>query len=106
MYLAVIFIPFFRSDIMIFASYGRKSIYSDHSDSVKNQHRMNRDYANFHFPGKVDSFLTYEDEGMTGANTNRPDLKRLMKDIESGIISVISQTSMLSSKNTTFSLFL
>lgn len=74
---------------MIFASYGRKSIYSDHSDSVKNQHRMNRDYANFHFPGKVDSFLTYEDEGMTGANTNRPDLKRLMKDIESGIISAL-----------------
>lgn len=74
---------------MIFASYGRKSIYSDHSDSVKNQHRMNRDYADFHFPGKVDSFLLYEDEGMTGANTNRPDLKRLMKDIESGIINIL-----------------
>ncbi len=74
---------------MIFASYGRKSIYSDHSDSVKNQHRMNREYADFHFPGKVDSFLLYEDEGMTGANTNRPDLKRLMKDIESGIINVL-----------------
>lgn len=74
---------------MIFASYGRKSIYSDHSDSVKNQHRMNREYADFHFPGKIDSFLLYEDEGMTGANTNRPDLKRLMKDIESGIINVL-----------------
>ena len=74
---------------MIFASYGRKSIYSDTSDSIKNQHRMNREYADFHFFGKVDSFLLYEDEGMTGANTNRPDLKRLMKDIESGIINIL-----------------
>lgn len=74
---------------MVFASYGRKSIFSDHSDSIKNQHRMNRDYADFHFSGKVDSFLLYEDEGMTGANTNRPDLKRLMNDIESGIINVL-----------------
>lgn len=71
---------------MIFASYGRKSIYSDHSDSVKNQHRMNKDYVYMHFHNKVTTFLTYEDEGATGANTNRPDLKRLMKDIESGII--------------------
>ena len=74
---------------MIFASYGRKSIYSDHSDSVKNQHRMNRDYVDMHFPGKIDTFLTYEDEGATGANTNRPDLKRLMRDIESGIINFL-----------------
>ena len=74
---------------MIFASYARKSIYSDHSDSVKNQHRMNRDYVDMHFSGKVDTFLTYEDEGATGANTNRPELKRLMKDIESGIINFL-----------------
>ena len=74
---------------MVFASYGRKSIYSDHSDSIKNQHRMNREYAELHFPGKVDSFLLYEDEGKTGANMDRPDLKRLLRDIESGIIDVL-----------------
>lgn len=74
---------------MIFASYGRKSVFSEKSDSIKNQHRMNKDYVNFHFSGKVDAFLTYEDEGVTGANTNRPDLKRLMKDVESGTIDVL-----------------
>ena len=50
---------------------------------------MNRDYVDMHFSGKVDTFLTYEDEGATGANTNRPELKRLMKDIESGIINFL-----------------
>lgn len=83
---------------MIFSSYGRKSIYSDHSDSIKNQHRMNREYIDLHFPGKIDTFLTYEDEGSTGANTNRPALKQLMKDIESGIIDflVVYQLDRLS----------
>ena len=71
---------------MVFASYTRKSIYSDKSDSTKNQAKMCRDYVDFHYPGRVDSFLVYEDEGLTGSNTKRPDLQRLMKDIKSGLI--------------------
>ena len=71
---------------MVFASYTRKSIYSDKSDSTKNQAKMCRDYVDFHYAGSVDSFLVYEDEGLTGSNTKRPDLQRLMKDIKSGLI--------------------
>lgn len=71
---------------MVFAIYTRKSIYSDTSDSTKNQAKMCRDYVDMHFPGKASSFLVYEDEGATGANTDRPDLKRLMQDIELGSI--------------------
>lgn len=74
---------------MVFASYGRKSVFSDNSDSLKNQHRMNEDYIHFHFGQKVESILFYEDEGMTGANANRPDLHRLMHDIRSGMIHVL-----------------
>ena len=57
---------------MRFADYGRKSVFSDKSDSVDNQHRMSLDYAKMHFSGKIDSFEHYSDEDYTGANTNRP----------------------------------
>lgn len=74
---------------MVFANYGRKSIFSDKSDSVDNQFRMAKDYAEYHFSGKVEQFLQYSDEDYTGANANRPDLKRLLLDIESGLIDVL-----------------
>lgn len=74
---------------MVFANYGRKSIYSDKSDSVDNQLRMAREYAEIHFPGQIDAFLHYSDEDFTGANTNRPELQRLLVDIKDGQIDVL-----------------
>ena len=67
--IGVIFIPFFRRFAMNICCYGRKSIYSDHSDSIDNQFRMCRDYVEMKFSGQVDSFLEYQDEAFTGANT-------------------------------------
>ena len=72
---------------MRFATYGRKSVYSDKSDSVSNQERMCREYAQMRF--EVESFEVYSDEGFTGANTNRPGLKRLMEDIEDGLVDAL-----------------
>lgn len=72
---------------MRFATYGRKSVYSDKSDSVSNQERMCREYAEMKFD--VESFEVYSDEGFTGANTNRPGLKRLMEDIEDGLVDAL-----------------
>ena len=74
---------------MRFASYGRKSVFSDKSDSVDNQLRMARDYAEMHFPGQVETFSVYSDEDFSGANTNRPDLQRLITDIKNGYIDVL-----------------
>lgn len=74
---------------MRFANYGRKSIFSDKSDSVDNQFRMAREYAECHFSGQIDSFTQYSDEDFTGANTNRPDLQRLIRDIGCGLIDVL-----------------
>lgn len=74
---------------MHFAIYGRKSIYSDKSDSVDNQQRMCRDYAEFHFKDCIKSFETYSDEGFTGGNMNRPGLKRLLADVKDGVIDAI-----------------
>ncbi len=59
---------------MRFAIYGRKSVYSDKSDSISNQIRMCREYISFKFPDQDDDISEYADEGLTGANTNRPML--------------------------------
>lgn len=74
---------------MNFCCYGRKSVYSDHSDSVDNQFRMCREYADLKYSGQVDSFLEYSDEDFTGANTNRPDLQRLLADIKAGGVDIL-----------------
>ena len=74
---------------MNFCCYGRKSVYSDHSDSVDNQFRMCREYVDLKYSGEVSSFLEYSDEDFTGANTNRPDLQRLLADIKAGSVDVL-----------------
>lgn len=74
---------------MRFATYGRKSVYSDKSDSVDNQERMCREYADFRFKGQVEFFESYSDEGLSGANTDRPGLKRLLSDVEDGHIDAL-----------------
>lgn len=74
---------------MHFAIYGWKSVYSDRSDSITNQCRMCREYIQFKFPGQDEGITEYTDEGLTGANTNRPMLKALLQDIKDGLIDAI-----------------
>ena len=74
---------------MHFAIYGRKSVYSDKSDSINTQTRMCREYISFKFPGQAESITEYTDEGLTGANTNRPQLKAMLKDITDGLLDVL-----------------
>lgn len=73
---------------MFLATYGRKSIYSDHSDSIDNQFRMCREYIAFKFPGE-NTIETYSDEAYTGANTDRPDLQRLLADVRAGLVDAL-----------------
>lgn len=74
---------------MHFAIYGRKSVYSDRSDSITNQCRMCREYIQFKFPGQDEGISEYTDEGLTGANTNRPMLKALLQDVRDGLVDAI-----------------
>ena len=74
---------------MRFAIYARKSIYSDTSDSVGNQERMCREYVDLKFAEQMDACEIYQDEGFTGANTNRPGLTRLMSDVRDGMIDAL-----------------
>lgn len=74
---------------MRFAWYGRKSVYKDNSDSIENQLRLCRDYAEIHYPSQIDSFAEYYDEDYTGANADRPDLQRLLNDIKRKRIDIL-----------------
>ena len=57
------------------------------SDSIINQQRMLEDYCTrhpeFHVVGH------YSDDGFTGTNFNRPDMQRLLDDVEMGYVSTI-----------------
>lgn len=66
------------------AVYTRKSVYSDTSESTKNQERMCRDYMAVRFPSEAHDFVTYEDEAYTGANTERPGLQLLLETVRNG----------------------
>lgn len=82
---------------MKIAIYARKSAFSEKSESVHNQDRMCRDYCTFHFSGE-NVFLNYTDEDFSGANADRPALKKMMRDVKSGIIDrlVVYQLDRLS----------
>lgn len=70
---------------MRFLNYGRKSVFSDRSDSIDNQFRMCRDYCEAKFSGQIDSWMQFSDEDYTGATTDRPDLQRMLSYVRSGL---------------------
>ncbi len=63
------------------AIYSRKSKYTGKGDSIGNQIQMCKDYITSIYPNEKISFTEYEDEGYTGAITDRPQFKKLMNDI-------------------------
>lgn len=74
---------------MRFAIYGRKSVYSDRSDSIDNQFRMCREYIDFRFSGQAESINQYSDEDYSGSNVDRPDLQRLIANIKAGYVDAL-----------------
>lgn len=65
---------------MRIAIYSRKSKLTETGDSIANQITMCKEYANLHFPNST--FTTFEDEGFSGGNTQRPMFKKLIQDIK------------------------
>ncbi len=72
---------------MVIAIYSRKSVYSDKSDSTATQITLCKNYIESHFTDYT--ILEYEDEGYTGANTDRPGFTKLMQNIALGTIDVL-----------------
>jgi site-specific DNA recombinase len=68
-----------KGDAMRIAIYSRKSKFTGKGESIQNQIELCKEYANKHF--EVEEIYIYEDEGFSGGNTDRPEFKRLVKDL-------------------------
>ena len=66
--------------MQIVAVYSRKSKFTGKGDSIENQIEMCKQYIT-HKLGENVEFLIYEDEGFSGSTLERPQFKKLMKDI-------------------------
>ena len=68
---------------MTFFIYSRKSVLTDRGESIENQVEMCRKYIFANYPGSTDTnILTYEDEGFSGKDLDRPQFRRMMADME------------------------
>ena len=65
---------------MKIAIYSRKSKFTGKGESIGNQIEMCKEYISRHFEEDPE-ISVYEDEGFTGANTDRPEFKRCIQDI-------------------------
>ena len=62
------------------AVYARQSVFNPDSISVDDQIEKSTRLAD------DETVVVYQDKGYTGANTQRPDFQRMMKDIQAGLI--------------------
>ena len=62
------------------AIYSRKSKFTEEGESIENQINMCINYAKSMLG--ITEYEIYEDEGFSGGNTNRPNFKKLIKDIK------------------------
>lgn len=64
------------------AIYVRKSKMTEKGESINNQIELCKKYfSNLHLDEPIE-FLIYQDEGFSGGNINRPEFKKLIKDIK------------------------
>lgn len=62
------------------AIYSRKSKFTGKGESIGNQIELCKEYIQTHYTEiPQDHILVYEDEGFSGGNLNRPDLKKMME---------------------------
>lgn len=70
---------------MVIFIYSRKSKWTGRGESVENQLAMCRDYIQHNIEGAGEAeIVTYEDEGYSGKNTNRPQFQKMMQEIKKG----------------------
>lgn len=81
-----------KKDNRKIAIYSRKSKYTGKGESTHNQIEACKRKISFTF-ADVDlenDIVIYEDEGFTGANINRPDFQRMLKDIRDNKIKALA----------------
>lgn len=75
--------------IKTIALYTRKSNITKQGDSIQNQITICKNYIRNKFPDEDFIFSTYEDEGFSGSNINRPKFKELLNDIAKKNFSIL-----------------
>ena len=69
----------------LIAVYTRKSKYTGKGESIANQIELCLNYLKLKFGEDVTKrVVIFEDEGFTGANTNRPEFQRMMNELKNG----------------------
>ncbi len=72
------------------AAYGRLSkenlLKGNASESILNQKALIQEYAN---KNGIEIYDYYMDDGFTGSNFDRPEFKRMLRDIENGVIDIV-----------------
>ncbi|MBQ9513853.1 MAG: recombinase family protein, partial [Clostridia bacterium] len=56
------------------------------SNSIKNQKMLLKQYADEH---RLKNIRYYVDDGFSGSNFDRPDFKRMLTDIDDGLIATV-----------------
>ena len=69
------------------AIYARKSKFVEQSESINNQILICKEYIGNNFSQY--NLSQYKDDGYTGKNSNRPDFRQLISDINSGKINCV-----------------
>lgn len=67
--------------------YGRKSVFSDKSESIENQFKMGAEYAYANYDNP--EIIYYKDEGESGSYLERPDFQNLLNDVIANNIDVL-----------------
>ncbi len=62
------------------AIYSRKSKFTGKGESIENQVQLCKEYGTGHLKISEDDFAIYEDEGFSGGNINRPQLRKMLED--------------------------
>lgn len=65
------------------AIYARKSVFREDSISIESQIEM------CEYEARGENYSVYKDNGYSGKNTDRPEFKRMMKDIKAGLINKV-----------------
>ena len=72
---------------MKIAIYSRKSVFTGKGDSIENQIQLCKNYIELHY--KNAEIIIYEDEGYSGASTNRPQFQKMLLDAKSKAFNIL-----------------
>ncbi len=75
--------------IIRIALYARKSKFTGKGESVQNQVSICKKYVAEHFQDEEWEIAVYIDEGASGKNMDRPEMKKMMQDIEANNIDLL-----------------